>query len=129
MNLNLILERYNLDENNVAQMLFPDNKRPNSALKRVKDNEALLNSEQFAKLAAYIGVPMEALMQKGWTSAPATEDTLILTSGEYEVILNKRSFETRIFHKNSLFYGGILVNRSTTLSEYIDAIEEAIKNR
>lgn len=129
MDLKTIIEKYALDERTIALMLFPDNKRPTSALKRVKDGLALLNTEQFAKLASYIGVTMDQLNKNGWASKPAQSNEIRLVHGDYEAILDKENLETRVFHKGTLFHEEIHPTPAMKLSDFITNLDEIIKNR
>lgn len=130
LDIHNIIEKYGLDQNEVAKLLFPDNVRPNLALKRVAEKETLLNTEQFSRLASYIGVPMDSLMNKGWNSAkPPSANQLRFVSDDYEAILNKETFQTRIFHKGSLLHEEIIVSATTPISIYLDALNEIIKTK
>ena len=61
IDLQQLIEIYNLDKKEIAETLFPGAKYPTLALNRIISGEALLDSDQVSKLALFIGVPIEKL--------------------------------------------------------------------
>lgn len=127
INLRELIEQRGLKTREVAEFLYPDNKFPRVALQRVLDGEALLNSEQVSRLAAWLGISTDSLYKGGWSSEFEGE-TCILTNGNYRAELSIRTGETKVFHLGALFHEIILHDPAISLSQYVELLNAIIKN-
>lgn len=131
-NINALIERHGLDTKKVAVELFPENKYPMIALSRVISGEALLNTEQVSKLSFLTGIPINQLFEQGeWVNLPrkANDNTMAFENGEYRAELNRDTWETKIFHKNSIFHESVITNGATLpLSVYFAELDKLILN-
>lgn len=129
-NVNAIIEKYNLDAKTVASELFPKNDYPMMALSRVIKGEALLNTEQVSKLSFLTGVPIDKLFDGGsWVNIPrkAEDKTLIFENGEYHAHLDRETWITKVYHKNSVFHESVITDgKSLPLSEYFNELDNLI---
>ena len=127
INLRELIEQRGLKTREVAEFLYPNNKFPRVALQRVLDGEALLNSEQVSRLAAWLGISTDSLYKGGWSSEFEGE-TCILTNGNYRAELSIRTGETKVFHLGALFHEIILHDPAISLSQYVELLNAIIKN-
>lgn len=127
INLRELIEQRGLKTREVAEFLYPGNKYPRASLQRVLDGEALLNSEQVSRLAAWLGISVDSLYKGGWSSEFKGE-TCILTNGNYRAELSIRTGETKVFHLGALFHEIILHDPAIPLSRYIELLNAIIKN-
>ena len=112
---------HDLDKKEVAKHLFPENRYPIMAFKRILDGAALLDSEQLAKLAALAKVSIVKLFSGNWDTT-STRNMLSMESGEYRAELDMLTWTTRIFHRSSMFYEEILTQPTIPLSQYVEHI-------
>lgn len=127
-----IIRAQGLNRNDVALQLFPKNKFPRLALNRVMAGLSVLDADQISKFSLFSGLPIADLFDsENWKAQTekGREQTLILTSGDYRAELDTATWTTKIFHKESLFHEFILHNSSLTLKEYVEKLEETIKQK
>jgi transcriptional regulator with XRE-family HTH domain len=127
INLRELIEQRGLRLQEVAEILFPDNRFPRAALNRVLNGKTLLNSEQVSRLAAWLGVSVDNLYRGAWNSEFRGE-TCILTNGNYRAELSVKTGETKVFHLGSLFHETVLHDPAIPLSKYIELLNTIIKN-
>lgn len=127
INLRELIEQRGLKTREVAEFLYPGNKYPRASLQRVLDGEALLNSEQVSRLAAWFGISVDSLYKGAWSSEFEGE-TCILTNGNYRAELSIRTGETKVFHLGALFHEIILHDPAIPLSQYVELLNSIIKN-
>lgn len=128
VNLQSIIENYELDPKEIAKDLFPDNKYPDLAMKRILSGEAYLDTNQVSKLALLIGVPIETLYSGGQWKGKRVEATHIFSHGDYRAELNLENQTTKVFHKDSLFHDEMLHSGSISISEYLEQLDNLILN-
>ena len=128
IDLQSIIGTYRLDQKEIAESLFPGNKYPALALKRVLSGEAYLDTNQVSKLALTIGVPIEKLFSGAEWKGYCKGSTHTFTNGEYKAELDTQTWTTKLFHKDSLLHEEILHSGSTPLSEYLSKLDELILN-
>lgn len=117
-----------LNFNDVAGHLFPDNKHARLALNRVISGDSSLNTEQISKLALLSGLSISQLFgETGW-STRAKSGVYTLTCAEFTATLDMSNWVTKIFHKDSLFHDAVLSAPNTPLSEYIELLNNQIIN-
>lgn len=127
INLRELIEQRGLRLQEVAEILFPDNRFPRAALNRVLNGKTLLNSEQVSRLAAWLRVSVDDLYRGAWGSEFRGE-TCILTNGNYRAELSVKTGETKVFHLGSLFHETVLHDPAIPLSKYIELLNTIIKN-
>lgn len=127
INLKELIEQRGLRLQEVAEILFPDNRFPRAALNRVLNGKTLLNSEQVSRLAAWLRVSVDDLYRGAWNSEFRGE-TCILTNGNYRAELSVKTGETKVFHLGSLFHETVLHDPAIPLSKYIELLNTIIKN-
>ena len=127
INLRELIEQRGLRLQEVAEILFPNNRFPRAALNRVLNGKTLLNSEQVSRLAAWLRVSVDDLYRGAWNSEFRGE-TCILTNGNYRAELSVKTGETKVFHLGSLFHETVLHDPAIPLSKYIELLNTIIKN-
>lgn len=131
-NLNAIIEQQGLDAKKIAAELFPENKYQMIALSRVINGEALLNTEQISKLSFLTGIPINQLFEQGdWKNLPtkSTDNLMMFENGDYRATLDRESWVTKLYHKNSIFHESVIVDGNTVpLSTYLAELDKLILN-
>lgn len=126
-----LIETSGLTLKEVAEQLFPGNKYPYLALRRVLSGEAMLDMAQASKLSLLTGIPIEQLYSgSGWTG-PAPSDqknVLVLENQDYRAELNTATWVTKLFHKNSLFHESVIHAGTISLEEYVQSLDQLITN-
>lgn len=128
INLKAIAEKYNLEAKEIGPKLFPNHAFPKHAWKRVLDGESHLDALQISKLASLLGVKEGDLFEDSDWGLKSVKDTLIITNGEYEAVLDMETLTTKVYKNNSLFHTTILHGSAITLTEYTEFIKTIIKN-
>lgn len=128
INLSKILEGANLKKSDVASKLFPHVQYPSMAINRVIKGEALLDEEQISMLASLAGCTIDQLYRGGgeWRSKEVSKSSITLIKNEWEAVLDRESWTSRIFKNGTLFHETIMHSHAITLKEYISTIEEII---
>ena len=131
-NLDSIIEQHSLDAKKVAAELFPENKYPMIALSRVINGEALLDTEQISKLSFLTGIPINQLFEQGdWKNLPtkASDNLMMFENGDYRATLDRDTWITKLYHKNSIFHESVIVDgNSVPLSTYLTELDKLILN-
>lgn len=129
INVQEIIDKYSLDGKVVAELLFPDNKYPVPALKRVIIGEMNLDSDQLHKLASLAGVTVSELYNNDWEFIRGETNTItfIAANGSYRAILDLNTWVTRIFDTESLFHESIIHGGAISLGEYLNKLDSIIK--
>ncbi len=102
LNVRAIVEHYKLDKGMIALLLFPDNKFPDSALLRVLNNDAYLNSEQIWTLSNFLGVSIDELYSfSDWQKQPPkVTDVVMFKRGEFSANLSLKNGTLTIYKDN-----------------------------
>lgn len=126
IDLQRIMDRGGFKTTQMGKLLFPSNKYPNVALKRVLNGETLLDSDQIIRLASFLGVAVSELYGvHGWKYK--TENGIYkMENGDFTAELDTKSWTTKIFHKDSVFHEEVIHEGTTTLSEYVTKLNELI---
>ena len=126
IDVNGIISEQKLDLEEVAQQLFPGNKYPKLALKRVLAGEAVLDANQISKLSLMTGLSIDQLYsENGWKST-SKSGVIIFQNGDYKAELSTKTWVTKIFHKGSLFHESVITPGATPVSEYIKKLDSII---
>lgn len=125
INIKKIIDKYGLDKKEIAKQLFPTNKYPQVAFKRVLLGEALLDSDQVSKLASIAGIEISELYYNNWKTK-AGKDVFIFSNGDFSAKLDTKTWITRVFHNNSMFHEIILHEKSIGLSKFLAEIDSIV---
>lgn len=128
INLSEIIASKGLKTKEVARELFPDNSYPSLALNRILSGEAVLNADQISRLSLYADIPIGELFSGGKWTAKAKKDLLIFTSGEYRAELDVKAWTSKLYHKDSIYHEFFILSKTIGLNDYINQLEEIIKN-
>lgn len=126
IDLNKIIEESELDAVKVAEHLFPTNKYPRHALKRVLNGDANLDADQISRLSGLTGRSIASLYSGGGWKGVVKKDKHIFTHGEYRAELNTETWVTEIFHNESLFHDSVIHTGAVSLSEYLAELDRLI---
>lgn len=126
INLKRIVEESGKDRTEIAKHVFPGNKFPVLALKRVMAGHAVLDANQISRLALYLDVPIEDLFAGSWKAAKPLGGTYTLTNGRWTAVLSLSSGITRLFHDDTIYHEEVLHTSAIPLSEYIKTLDNLI---
>ena len=120
----------NLKTSFVGAALFPDNVLPQDAVRRVLRGEALLNSDQVAKLAEMLNVPIGLLYDDAsWSmDVPANSRNLInFRTYDYFAELNTSTMTTTLSKNGLLFFEKVITHeKSIGLTDYLSQLTDLI---
>jgi hypothetical protein len=101
--LQKLLEDFSLNKKVIAEQLFPHNKHPVLSFNRILSGRGALDSDQLAKLAAYVDVSLESLYSGDWS----TEDNdfiIEINCDDFIGLLRMGERKLSIFDKKSLHF-------------------------
>jgi hypothetical protein len=127
-NINKIMSQYGLQEQEVANLLWPMVKYPELGFKRVLRGESYLDSAQICALAHYLQVPVSDLFtveDTDWHAITKDKRT-IFTKGEYKIILG-RDFSVSIYKGMDEIKNYIINAKTVRIEEFINSIDNSIK--
>lgn len=127
-NINKIMSQYGLQEQEVANLLWPMVKYPELGFKRVLRGETYLDSAQICALAHYLQVPVSDLFtveDTDWHAITKDKRT-IFTKGEYKIILG-RDFSVSIYKGMDEIKNYIINAKTVRIEEFINSIDNSIK--
>lgn len=127
-NINNVIERYKLNTEDLAKVLFPTVKYPKQAFDRVLKGETSLDITQVERLASYIGVLVTDLFSANTWKGSAEDGCLTLLKGEYKAKLNYNGVYLSIYKNNVLIEQKISNVPGMTIQEFIDFLDNLIKN-
>ena len=125
-----IIERLDLNKNELAKELYPSHTHPTLALNRILKNEGVLDANQISKLSMLTGLPISKLFTVGGFTLEGANDgqTLRLTNGEYVAIYDTRKGTTKLYHNKTLFHETVLSKHGIAFSDYLNLLHNIIKN-
>lgn len=119
-----------LDFQEVAKKLFPDNKYPASALTRVAENKALLDEQQVMALSKITGLPIDILFSSLWKASVTKKDddsiVHVFKQKDYRAELDIETGQTRIFHKEVFLKDTLIHIVGISLKKYLAFLDETI---
>ena len=127
-NINKIMSQYGLQEQEIANLLWPMVKYPELGFKRVLRGESYLDSAQICALAHYLQVPVSDLFtveDTDWHAITKDKRT-IFTKGEYKIILG-RDFSVSIYKGMDEIKNYIINAKTVRIEEFISSIDNSIK--
>lgn len=127
-NISNVIEHYKLNTEDLAKVLFPTVKYPKQAFDRVLKGEANLDIMQVERLASHIGVLVTDLFSANTWKGSSEDGCLVMLKGEYKVKLNYNGVYVSIYKNNNLICQNISNVPSMTVQEFINYIDNFIKN-
>lgn len=127
-NINNVIEHYKLNTENLARALFPTVKYPKQAFDRILKGEANLDIIQVERLANYIGVLVTDLFSANTWKGFSEDKCLTLQKGQYKAKLNYNGVYLSIYKDNVLIEQKISNVPNMTVQEFIDYLDNLIKN-
>lgn len=127
-NIRNIMERFKLDTETLANILFPNVKYPKAAFDRVLKEETFISTSQLENLASYLGVSVSDLYSSDSWKGTTEDGHLVFIKGEYKAKLNYNNVFLSIYKNNKLVYRVIGDVPNMAVSEFINYIENQIKN-
>ena len=127
-NINNIIRDYNLDVNEIAEVLFAEAKHPKLALNRILKGEAHLSVEQLEKLASFIGVMPSSLFElDSWKDA--TENGYLgFKKGIFKAKLNYNNTFLTLYKNNEVVSEIVLNTQGMTVAQFIEYLDNLILN-
>lgn len=130
LDLSRIMATANLKASYIGAHLFPDNRDPSKAVRRVMNGKSFLNSDQVAKLSELLNVPIGLLFDDAaWDmTAPAGRRNILnFRSYDYFAELNTETMQTTISKNGLVFFEKILTHdRSIGLLDYLSQLTDLI---
>lgn len=124
-NINEIIERYRLDQDELARVLYPKAKFPRLALARVMKGEASLDVEQVERLASHLGVFASDLFLP-WKGSEE-DGCLTLTKGAWKAKLNYNGVFLTLYKDGEVVEQRISDHAGLTLKKFVESLDETIK--
>lgn len=129
INLKQLLDDKGLKYEFVGQKLFPRNRYPYLAIKRVMDGKAVLDADQISLLSQITGVPIGLLFEGGNWRGSQKGDIITFTSDKYTAELDVRNWETRVYENGTLFHEVLIHGGGITLSAYLKHLTNIVINK
>ena len=129
-NINKIMSQYGLQEQEVANLLWPMVKYPELGFKRVLRGETYLDSAQICALANYLQVPVSELFtveDTDWHAISKDKRTIFI-KGDYKVIIGRDLSSISIWHKNDNFYNSTATVCFMEVSRFLKQIDDIIRD-
>ncbi len=124
ISLPAIIQRFKLTDNELASVLFPNNRFPNQALRRVLNEGVSLSADQVSALAAYLGVPVYELYKcGGWHQIPDESAAISLRKGDLTAVLRNGGSSITIRDDKRGVEQIIALPNSLTLEELIRKLD------
>lgn len=112
----------------LAEALFPGNKFPENALRRVFRGQTALTADQAKTIADFLGVTVDELYScNGWRGK-ATGNKHTFTKGDYVAELDLSSGSTRITCRGTELCETLFHCPAITLSEFLSTVDNIITN-
>lgn len=126
-NIKKVIERYNLNVEEVAEALFPRVRYKKQALDRVLKGEANIDTEQLQSLAKLAGVfPYDLFTANDW-KGKSEDNCITFVKGKFKVKLNYNNVYLSLYKDNILIYQELTMP-NMELSEFLTYISNLIKN-
>lgn len=126
--LKQLIEEKGASQKELAKSLFPGNKFPENALRRVFRGKTALTADQAKTIADALGVPVDDLYAcNGWKDKSSGE-CHTFTKGDYVAELDLSSGMTRIIYKGTELCETLFHCPTITLSDFIDTVDNIIAN-
>lgn len=124
-----LIESKGLKLEYVGKKLFPTNRYPYLALRRVLDGLALLDSTQISILSQITETPIQDIFEGATWKGTQTGSTITLASGNYTAELNTETWLTKVYENGTLFHEVLIANEGVSLSKYLKFLSNIIENK
>lgn len=125
INLKRVVQEHKLNVREIAPLLFPKNKYPVLAMRRIIGGKGNLNSAQVSQLAHYCHCKIDELYTNGYTSI-ASRDMLTLTTDNYIATVDKQSWRLNVFDRGDKFHDELIFDTNITMSELLEKLDSVI---
>lgn len=122
-----IIERYGLDPDKVAEVLYPLAKYPKQAFARVLNGESHLDTMQVTRLADYIGVFVPELFNLDSWASKSEDGCLIFTKGLFKAKLNYKGVYLTLYRGDEVILQNVADIPGMTVKEFIEYLDNFIK--
>ena len=127
LDLKRIAETANLKASYLGAHLFPDNKDQAHAVRRVMRGEMLLNSEQVAKLAELLNVPIGLLYDDAsWHVSSGQKGVIRFTAYDYYAELNTETMTTTVLRNGAPQFETVTATEGISLLDYLSLLTDLI---
>ena len=129
-NINKVIERYKLNTDEVAEVLFPHARYKKLALARVLKGEASLSAEQLEALAKLAGIFIHDLffVVDDWKGATSEDGSLVFLKDDYRVKLNYNGVFLSIYKGADLIHQELTL-KNMSVPEFIEYVNKVINNQ
>ena len=125
LNLKQIMLDYHIEEREMANILFRENRYPEVALRRAIELQSNISVKQASTLADYLGVPIYALFtDSGWYSIPSESNVTLLRKGDVTAVINGDRITIRNKFEGVEHY--IVKPKCLTVEELINLLEQEL---
>lgn len=121
-----IIETRGLDFDTVARTLFPENGHPTAALKRLIAGESELHWTHIQYLAYAADLTLVQLLTGQDWEQSVNSHTHTVTAGDYTAKLDRATWTTKLFLKDTIIHETILHDGHIVLSDYLAILDEQI---
>jgi len=111
----------------LANELFPQNKYPVAAFRRLLTGESEMNVNQAQRLAGLLGVSVDDLLNGKVWKAEFKKPGLTLVKGAYRVEIRENN-SVKFYHLESNYYTETVMPQDITLVDFIKVIDQMIEN-
>lgn len=126
LNLKKIIKDYKLNPQTIAKELYPTNRNPVAAMKRVLDDQSDLNSEQISKLSFITNATFDELFNGKWT-AKTKKDIITFSNGNFNAYLDTKTFIISMYKRGGIKHQTVISSRAISLPELVSLLDEMIK--
>ena len=126
--INRVIERYDLNREDVAKVLFPHAKYYKFAFDRVLKGEASLNTEQLEALAKLAGVMIHDLFTFEDWKGSSEDGCVVLLKGDYKVKLNYKGVYVSLYKGTNLIHQELSL-KSMSMDEFTEYINQIINKQ
>lgn len=129
-NLKKIINANFLDQQILAKELFPENKFPNAALKRILDGKAFLDTNQLQTLAKILRINVQQLFaDSDWWHKEMNNEKIIFKKNNFRVELFLNNLTTVIYKNDKIISSEVIIpDNNIKLSEYLNLVDKTILN-
>ena len=129
LDIHKIMKYYALDKEVIAKLLFPGVKHPIESLRRVLNGVSVLDVNQVALLANYLGVLVSDLysLSNNW-KGKTEEGYLVFIKGPYKIKLGYKGIFITVYKDNELIDSHVNSYTHRTIPEFINYINNLIES-
>lgn len=126
IDLEKLIESAGVSRAEIAELIFPQNKHKDKAIKRVISGESELTASQVVKLSTYFGLNVSDMFEGIWQHARATNGMLTLVKGDFKAQLDPKTMTSKLY-KKGIYKDTIIHSSSVTLSKYVEELNKLTK--